>query len=463
MMNWWRCWIETGLLVRSRLLRPLFLVVLALMISGPAHSDAPAPADLSGFGPWMVQNTLPLITTDDFAPLLARCGAAQLVLLGDGSHGSDEFYRLRRLISLELMRCQRIDFVAIEADWLSCRKMDAYVREACDEYESAESLLRALPGWLAWVWQNQDMALFLEQLRALNLTRPPARKVAIYGMDLLDGRDSLHGLIGCPPYDRAARALETCLDWRGDPQDYLRHLAAGAPDCETAAQNLLQQVPASGLFPYWLEDRSFDRLQQALMAVGTEAYYRCQLLYGERGWNVRVRHFSRTLQRLLKRHGSASRGIVWAHNTHVGDATATPMPRWGLESLGQLLRRNCGAQGVFLLGQFSFQGSVRASRQWQGEVENLIVPPARDGSLEAVLHHSGVKAGMWLFTAAERRGGPNVSLDQRAIGVVYEPLRDQSENYLRVYPMERYDGLIFVDQTTAVRPLTPAPAEGGGR
>ncbi|OQY18467.1 MAG: hypothetical protein B6I36_06950, partial [Desulfobacteraceae bacterium 4572_35.1] len=144
---------------------------------------------------------------------------------------------------------------------------------------------------------------------------------------------------------------------------------------------------------------------------------------------------------------------VWAHNTHVGDARSTAMQQYGMESLGHLLRQQMGAKNVLLLGQTCFNGTVYAARNWAGTATVLPIPPAPDNSVEGLLHRSGIKLGMWLFTPDHRATALNSPRGQRAIGVSYDPSRDATDNYVPTRLTQRYDALIFIDTTTAVAPI----------
>ncbi|MEA3465349.1 MAG: erythromycin esterase family protein [Thermodesulfobacteriota bacterium] len=425
-----------------------------LPLNGVATAITVAQDDAAIF--MLQQRVLPLQRMAHLDPLVQRCAGVQLVLLGDGTHGGEEFYYLRRLLSVLLVQQQSISFIALEADWDRCLALDRYVRDLPGAADSAAYALEGFDSWRSWVWRNGEIALLLDELRAINLRRPLSQRVAVYGIDMLDYGLSLQKLAAVPALATAAQALGNCLPGAGMlPDDYFYHLQAGGTSCELLATALAQRLPRGAqVFPRDISALDFDLAQQMRVVQRGEAHYRVQVLKPEWAWNLRVRHFAQTLQQLLKRHGSAARGIVWAHNTHVGDGRATQMYDCGIESLGQLVRRRMGASRVFLLGQTGFSGAVRASRGWGGEAQVLPVPPACADSSEALLHRSGIAAGMWLFSETDAATALNIPRWQRAIGVTYEPGNDIRDNYVMTRLTQRYDALIYIDQMTALLPLS---------
>lgn len=398
------------------------------------------------------QRAIAIDSVGDFTPLVARCAAARLILLGDGSHGSHEFYALRRVLSMQLIEQQALDFIALEAECYFVESLDRYVRDLPGAAANAELAMQAFRGWRSWVWNNQQMALLLEALREHNLQRAPDARVALYGLDFLDFGHSLAELTKDPQLAAPATALRACLPAAGEfPEEYTRQIQSGGNSCAAQVKTLVQ-VAANGneIFPRWLNQRAFARSQQLQAILHGEAYYRIQTRSGSGAWNIRDRHFARTLQQLLRRHGPKARGLVWAHNTHVGDGRYTEMGHWHMESLGQLLRQQMPVSQVYLLGQTSYHGSVLASRHWGGNRATLAVPAARGDSLEALLHETGIPRGLWLFDSSDQQNALNLARPLRAIGVSYDPERDASDNYILTHLAQRFDALLFTDYTTAL-------------
>ncbi|SDE36689.1 erythromycin esterase family protein [Desulfuromonas thiophila] len=432
--------------VRASVALVVMLVVALLLPLTGAVADAGQEMALAQ---QLRRQALPLDLADEasLAPLLRHCDAARLILLGDATHGSEEFYRLRRQLSLALMAHQRVDFLVLEADAHSCLALDAYVRLQPGAPASAIAALRQMPARLGWVWQTRELALLLEDLRCHNARLPAGQRVALYGMDLLDYDGALCQLqtrLGPLP---ALRQVQECFGVGADPDRYVRALLAGTADCQTELAALRPLLPsAEQLFVQWRGAETLIRLRLLLGLQAAEAYYRRQLQDSAAAWNLRVRHFADQLRLLLRHHGPESRALVWAHNTHVGDARFTAMPDWGMVSLGQLLRQEWGPAAVFLLGQTGALGQVRASRDWGAADEVLTLAPPRADSVEALLLASGLATGLWLFAAAEAASPFDAWRDQRAVGVVYRPERDATDNYLPSRLSRRYDALVFFRQ-----------------
>ena len=205
------------------------------------------------------------------------------------------------------------------------------------------------------------------------------------------------------------------------------------------------------MFPQTLDSQTFHRLLAVETVIRGEQHFRVQAQSPARAWNIRVRHFAAMLLKLLRHHGTGARGVVWAHNTHAGDASATLMPESGMESLGQVLRRQISADNVFILGQTSYSGSVRSALEWGGQQQVLSLVAARPDSLEHHLNATGIEIGMWLFNPQYSDMELNNFIPHRAVGVVYNPEFDYRDNYMPSCIPGRYDALFFVRQTSATR------------
>lgn len=433
--------------ILSRWLLTLLLLTSPLSAEADETSTVPLVEELR-------RRAIPLKTEADLTPLIQRARPAKLVLLGDASHGTHDFYRVRSHITQRLIEEQPLAFVAIEGDWEGAAAVDRYVRALPGAAEDASTALNAFAAWPDWVWNNSEMAGLVEALRRSNAGRPAAERVAVYGIDLLAFNDSLKRLVNREATTEAARRLESCLaPYLDDPLDYPRALLAQAQDCATAVAALRDSLRGGE------REISFETKQRLRIVSNAEAYYRAMARSSADAWNLRVAHFADTLEKLLEHHGPAARGIVWAHNTHIGDARATEVAGRGMHSLGQLLRERLGEEQLLLVGSATHRGSVLAARQWAAPVETLAVPPAITGSCEALLRQAGHGVAYWLFNAADRPPAPLGSpCGQRAVGVVYQPEFDARDNYLATVLPWRYDALIFIETTTALE-LPPAPTE----
>lgn len=437
-------------------MKKTFLALLGTVLLTGLPSPAPAVETTEiPLVAHLRERTLPLATEADLDPLLERAHGARLILLGDGSHGTYDFYRVRAHISQRLIAEQGIAFIAVEGDWASTAEVDRYVRHLPGAAASAAEALRAFDRWPDWVWRNSEFERLVEWLHRFNGERPPERRVALYGMDLLGFADSLQKLVDHPATTEAGSSFRQCLaPYLDNPLNYPVALAQGATDCTPELAVLRARVAAS-------EDRDGDLAAQLHVLENAEAYYRAMATSAASAWNLRVAHFAETLEHLLDQHGPAARGIVWAHNTHVGDARLSAMAGRGMQSLGELLRARLGDESTLLVGSATYTGSVLSGRDWGAPVATIPVPPAVEGSFEELMHRAGQPVAYWLFDPTDRHDGPlTAPCGLRAIGVVYRPEFDARDNYLATILPGRFDAFIFIDRTQALEiPASPSEEE----
>ncbi len=426
----------------KRVLTLLPMLLLLTVVSVAASSDATEEIPLVAL---LRERALPLATEADLDPLLERAKEAQLILLGDGTHGTYDFYRVRTHISRRLIAEQNIDFIVVEGDWASTEVVDRYVRHLPGAVANAAEALRAFHRWPDWVWKNSEFEQLVEWLHHFNGVRPPERRVALYGMDLLGFPDSLQRLMDHPPTAEAGRLFLQCLaPYLDNPLNYPVALSQGATDCTPELAALRAQVAAS-------EKHGGEVTAHLHVVKNAEAYYRAMATSAASAWNRRVGHFAETLERLLDQHGPAARGIVWAHNTHVGDARLSAMAGQGMQSLGELLRTRFDDASILLVGSTTYSGSVLSGREWGAPVAILPLPPAVEGSFEELMHRTGHAVAYWLFTPGDRHDGLLVApCGLRAVGVVYQPEFDTRDNYLATILAGRFDAFIFIDRTQAL-------------
>lgn len=392
----------------------------------------------------------PLATPRDLDPLLELVGDARYVLLGEATHGTSQFYRWRAAITRRLVEEKGFSFVAVEGDWPDCMRVNRYVRGEADPAATAREVLHAFERWPTWMWANEETVDLAEWMHRHG-------DVGFYGLDVYSLWESLGEILryvhqqdpeGLP---LAVRAFE-CFDRAGaaEGQAYGLRARLVREHCEDEVVRLLADLhrrrPA-GVAP---ADR-FDAEQNALVLWNAERYYRAMVLGGPESWNLRDRHMMETLDRLMAEHGPDGKAIVWAHNTHVGDARATDMASEGMLNLGQLAREQHG-KDVVLVGFGTYEGTVTAGPRWGGPIQTMRVPPAMRGSWEETLHRAlGGEDALLITkpvddpTLLHRRG-------HRAIGVVYDPRRERG-NYVPTSLPRRYDAFLFVDRTDALHPL----------
>jgi len=409
----------------------------------------------------------------DFDPLLERIGDARFVLLGEATHGTHEFYRLRAELTKRLIRERGFTAIAAEADWPDAYRVNRYVRGGGDDPDvGADSdAIQALGDFRRfpqWMWRNADILDLVGWLREHNEHAEPGRQVGFYGLDVYSLHASIESVIGYlarrdPEAARQARARYACFDTLSvEPQLYGRAAAFGLREhCEEQVASQLRELErrrtellaGGGVLA---EDAQFEAEQNARVVARAEEYYRSMYLGHVSTWNLRDTHMMDTLDALadhLGRRGDPAKIVVWAHNSHVGDALATHRDRRGELNIGQLCRQRHPDETV-LIGFSTFDGTVTAASDWDEPAERKRVRPALPGSYEALFHKVGVpKFLLMLDDLGEAAGGLHEPRLQRAIGVVYRPQTERASHYFHVRLPDQFDAVIHIDHTRALEPL----------
>jgi protein-L-isoaspartate(D-aspartate) O-methyltransferase len=404
---------------------------------------------------------IPNIEEADIRPLLERIGEAKLVLLGEGTHGTAEFYSMRARISRELIRTKGFNIVAIEADWPDAADVNRYISGIAAETAHAKPFER----FPAWMWGNRQFADFVEWLRQYNAEgRFGADAIQLYGLDLYSLHASIAGVLTYlddvdPDSARIARRRYGCLTpWQTDPAAYGAAALSGRyRECEAEAVALLKDLLNKRL-AYMQHDgsRFLDAEHNARLITQAEPYYRAIYYGGNKSWNLRDRHMFDMLRRLLAFHGPNARAVVWEHNSHVGDAAATEMGRRGEENLGQLCRQTFGRR-AYLLGFGTDHGTVAAAAEWGGPMGIETIRPAHPDSYEHVCHNTGIPAYVLPLNTPQRQevrqalARPRL---ERAIGVIYAPETELASHYFYATLPDQFDDYIWFDETKAVTPLS---------
>lgn len=404
---------------------------------------------------------------DDFACLLRRARHASYVLLGEATHGTHEFYSARAEITRRLITEQAFTAVVVEADWPDAYRVNRWVRGEGDD-AGPEEALRDFQRFPRWMWRNAEVTGFLKWLREHNDSVDPGSRAGFYGMDLYSMHSSITKVLEYlevvdPDSAVLARERYACFDHFGsDPQSYgYAASKAAVPPCERDVVQQLTElqrrasdyVLSDGRLP---PDAQFFAEQNARLVRNAEAYYRSMFGGRESSWNLRDQHMAESLDALaahLGRQGPAPRIVVWAHNSHLGDARATEMSARGELNLGQVMREKY-ARSVVLVGFTTYTGTVTAADDWGGAAKRMSVRPALPGSYEAVLHESDLPDFLLDFEASDELvrafEGPRL---ERAIGVIYRPETERWSHYFHARMPQQYDFVIHYDRTTAVRPL----------
>jgi len=435
-----------------------------------ARGRAAAPARAAGTTD-MEQIRIGAVALDeeshDFDGLLKAIGSARIVLLGEASHGTHEFYRERAFITERLIAESGFSAVAVEADWPDAYRVNRYVRGASDDAGATEALAD-FGRFPTWMWRNVDVVAFIGWLRAHNETQPVDRRTGFYGIDLYSMRASMQAVLDYltrvdPAAARVARTRYSCFDQFGaEPQSYGYATASGwSPSCEQ--QVLTQLVDMQRRRAEYASrdgriarDEYFYAEQNARLVRDAEQYYRTMFRGRNESWNVRDRHMADTIEELLRfldEPGRRSRVIVWAHNSHLGDARATEMGERGELNVGQLMRERFG-QDVASIGFTTHTGTVTAASDWDEPPERKNVRPSLPGSYERLFHDTGIPRFLLPLRddAALARALAPPRLE-RAIGVVYRPDTERGSHYFHARLSRQFDFVLHFDRTTALEPL----------
>jgi erythromycin esterase-like protein len=406
----------------------------------------------------------------NYDPLIGMVGEAQFVLLGEASHGTHQFYHERAQITQRLIEEKGFAAVAAEADWPDASRVNRFVHGIGGDTFAHEALLdfKRFP---TWMWRNTAAAEFVDWLREHNDSLPSdGAKAGFYGLDLYSMRTSMNAVLrflekADPNAAKLARERYACFDHFGeDEQVYGFLTASGATrSCEEQAVQQLVELQKNaaqyvGRKPLVDEDEVFYAEQNARLVKNAEQYYRTMFTRGESSWNLRDRHMMETLQALarhLKQKGVPPKIVVWAHNSHLGDARATEMGwRRGELNIGQLVRQAYG-QGALLVGATTDHGTVTAASDWGEPAQRKRVSPAFEHSYESLFHDAKLRPGFLLDlrTSNEATRGLRESRLERAIGVIYRPSTERVSHYFSAELPEQFDVVMHFDETRAVEPL----------
>jgi erythromycin esterase-like protein len=407
-----------------------------------------------------VAEPIDIIENAQIGALLERISDSRIVLLGEATHGTSEFYRMRARITSELVTRCGFNIVAVEADWPDGACVDRYIRRLAP----LSRCERAFDRFPTWMWRNREFASMTEWLRQHNaLERSRERQVSFHGLDLYSLHTSIERVLGFlddidPDTAATAREQYGCLDpWQRNPATYGRLVLTGRfRECESAVTSMLTALLGKRLeYGEHDSERTFDAAQNAKLIANAERYYRV-MYYGSReSWNLRDQHMFETLESVLAFRGPDSKAVVWEHNSHVGNAAATEMGDRGEHNVGELCRQHFGDK-AYLVGFGTDHGTVAAATEWDEPMEIKTVRPSHSASYEFVCHGSDVPAFMMHLRNPARpslRSELMTTRLERAIGVIYRPETELQSHYFGATLPEQFDEYIWFDETRAVSPL----------
>ncbi|HEV7368220.1 protein-L-isoaspartate(D-aspartate) O-methyltransferase [Arenibaculum sp.] len=414
----------------------------------------------------------PLPDLDDpaFGALFDRFADARVVLLGEASHGTSEFYRARAAITRRLIERHGFTVVAVEADWPDAAAVDRYVRHRSAPRAEARPPFRRFP---TWMWRNTEVAALIDWLRAHNEGVPDMQgRAGFYGLDIYSMRDSIAAVLDYldevdPGAAAVARERYGCLTpWQRDPATYGRAvLTAGYGECAEAVIRQCRDLLDRRLDYAAKDGEGFlDAAQNARLVASAEHYYRIMYHGGPESWNLRDTHMAETLGHVLDARGPDAKAVVWAHNSHIGDARYTEMGNVrGELNIGQLVRERYGDRAV-LVGFGTHAGTVAAATDWDGDMEVKRVRPSHRDSYERLCHDAGVRNFLLDLRAGRNDAVRRRLLEprlERFIGVIYRPETELASHYADASLPQQFDAFVWFDETGAVTPLGPEHARAG--
>ena len=404
-------------------------------------------------------------TVEDLDELLHSVKDKKIVMLGEASHGTHEYYNWRARISRKLIAEHGFDFIAVEGDWPPCYQLNRYIKNYDDAGDNTHEVLQNFKRWPSWMWANWEIHEWADWLKEYNKNRSADKRIGFYGLDVYSLWESLDAIMDYlkredPSALSTAQEAMRCFEpYRGDDgQTYGLSTRLVPKGCSREVSEMLTEIRNN--VPIYNSDKEhvFSTEQNALVAKNAEEYYREMIQGGTPTWNLRDRHMMDTLERLLSFHGKNARGIVWAHNTHIGDASFTDMKEEGLFNIGQLAREKYGEENVFLTGFGSYSGSVVAGKSWGAERKSMELPKAMDESWEACCHDAGKQ---FYVRSADIASNPDLqkAIPHRAVGVVYHPEYESYGNYVPTIIPNRYDAFLFFDESKALNAIDIRAAE----
>ncbi len=436
-----------------------FISLLLLSVAAYSFFNVDGNRDPDDLVAYFNQRARALTDSDDIDELIAAAGNKSLVLLGESTHGTTEYYSLRSLISRRLIDEKGFSYIAVEGDFAAIYRLNKYVKHMPGAAGSAREVLEQFNRWPIWMWANEDIVELAEWMRNYNSEVDPSEMVGIYGMDVYGHLEAMIDLDdyvreNLPQLSDRIEAKLLCFARFSDEQEYARAAAGGSVSCREeleAVTRLLEENEAALI--EICSDQYFRAVQNSFVARGAEAFYRQAPVDYNASWNSRATHMWHTVQRIAAHYGEDARGVVWAHNTHIGDARATAMGAEGMVNIGSLSRSEGDRDEVIAVGFGTYRGRVAAGSFWGSRMQIMDIPPGIEGSYENIFGNLDLPDFYLIFDDDDRA---NQALREfrghRAIGVVYNPAQEVG-NYVPTVLPERYDAFIFIRETNELVPV----------
>jgi erythromycin esterase len=418
-------------------------IVLIASCAGPKKS---APPDNVSNGKIASH---PLRSEADLDILINAIGKSRIVLLGESSHGTAEYYDWRAAISKKLITEKGFNLIAVEGDYVDMRRLNQFVTGESNN-TSIDSILSIFNRWPSWLWSNQEFAAFAEWIKEWNAKLKTGKKVNLSGLDVFNFSSAIDDLVKLlnhtPGSDHAKKSQDCLKPVGGDALLYSAAVSKGSISCKDEINKLwedIQKITGKKID----NENELTLIQHALVARDGEQYFRLRNADAAESWNTRVRHMQQMILRLLEFYGKDSKLIVWAHNTHIGDARYTDMPTRRRTNIGELLRREFGEKNVFAIGFGSYAGEIVAGYRWGAPWSKIKIRSAKEGSWEQLLHIDGANNKIILSKDMIHNPQLQTWIEQRSIGVVY------SETYIPSIIAMRYNAFIYFDTTHPIHLL----------
>lgn len=412
----------------------------------------------------ILENSIEFSDENSLDKLVERIGNAKYVMLGEATHGTHEYYKVRTQISKLLIEKKGFSFIAVEGDWPDCYRLNRYIKNYPQSGKTAYEILHTFNRWPTWMWANWETAAFAEWLRDYNGKQNDKHKIGFYGLDVYSLWESFESIIEYldkKDHETKQTAIDAlkCFEPYNDRegQEYAKATQMIPSLCENEVIELLSKIRMKAPSYNTDPEAVMSVEQNAQIIVNAERYYRAMIKAGVDSWNIRDRHMVYTLNNLMNFHGPNAKGIIWEHNTHIGDARATDMAAEGMVNVGQLIKQQHQEEGVYSVGFGSYQGTVIAGREWGDVMQVMKVPEAIKHSWEYELHLLDAKDRIVFMNDAVKEAIGNKHFGHRAIGVVYRPKYEFLGNYVPSIMTERYDAFIYLDETTALHPIHIKP------